>query len=144
MTANATRIRSELEKLGDLPTPVRSWIVEEGLDATDDEAVWVWALLEHRYVDAETRFRLKSMAEGSARPDERSSLAVHPDSGRVRGRRNGVSLATDVLDQAASGDAMGSVARDSSSGSASQSGTRAGRTLVRDERGRVRPQSVQR
>ena len=62
MIANAARIRSELEKLGDIPTPVRSWIVEEGLDATDDEAVWVWALLEDRDVDAETRFQLKSMA----------------------------------------------------------------------------------
>ena len=62
MIADAARIRSELEKLGDLPTPVRSWIVEEGLDATDGEAVSVWALLEERDVDADTRFRLKSMA----------------------------------------------------------------------------------
>ena len=62
MIADAARIRSELEKLGDLPTPVRSWIVEEGVDATDDEAVWVWALLEERDVDADTRLQLKSMA----------------------------------------------------------------------------------
>lgn len=62
MITHAARIRSELDKLGDLPTPVRSWIVEEGLDATDDEAVWVWALLEDRDVDADTRLRLKSMA----------------------------------------------------------------------------------
>ena len=45
-----------------------------------------------------------------------------------------MSLATDLLDQVASG-ATRRVARDSSSGSARQSRTRDGRTLVRDERG---------
>ena len=45
MVANIASIQSELQKLRNLPTPVRSWHVEEGLDATDDPAAWVWALI---------------------------------------------------------------------------------------------------
>ena len=62
MIADTTTIRSELEHLQDLPTPVRSWLVEEGLDATDDPAVWVWALVERDDVDMDALSRLKTMA----------------------------------------------------------------------------------
>ena len=46
----------------DLPTPVRAWLVKDGLDATDDPAVWVWALIEDRSADHESLRRLKAMA----------------------------------------------------------------------------------
>ena len=36
MVADTASIRTQLEELDDLPTPVRSWLVEEGVDATDD------------------------------------------------------------------------------------------------------------
>lgn len=62
MVADTARIRTQLEKLQDLPTPVRSWLVEEGIDATDDPAVWVWALIEQEDADPETLDRLKVIA----------------------------------------------------------------------------------
>lgn len=60
--ADTASIRTQLEELQDLPTPVRSWLVEEGVDATDDPAVWVWALIEQNDADAETLGRLKVIA----------------------------------------------------------------------------------
>ena len=62
MIADTASIRSKLEHLRDLPTPVRSWLVEEGLDATDDPAVWVWALVERDDVDMDTLNQLKAIA----------------------------------------------------------------------------------
>ena len=62
MIADTARIRSELENLSNLPTPVRSWLVEEGLDATDDPAVWVWAVVERDDVDMDSLGLLKEMA----------------------------------------------------------------------------------
>ena len=46
MVADIASTRTQLEELHDLPTPVRSWLVEEGADATHDPPVWVWALVE--------------------------------------------------------------------------------------------------
>ena len=62
MVTDTASIRTQLEELHDLPTPVRSWLVEEGVDATDDPAVWVWALIEQNDADAETLGRLKVIA----------------------------------------------------------------------------------
>ena len=64
MMADTTRIRSALEGLEDLPTPVQSWVVEDGLDATDDPAVWVWAVVETEpdAFDPDSMSQLKSMA----------------------------------------------------------------------------------
>ena len=61
MTADTASIRSRLEGLQDLPTPVHSWVVEEGVDWTDDPAVWVWALLDYDDADKDAVFRLKDM-----------------------------------------------------------------------------------
>ena len=61
MVADTDSIRAQLEGLPNLPTPVRSWLVEEGLDATDDPAVWVWALVEQGDADVDTFRRLKAM-----------------------------------------------------------------------------------
>ncbi len=62
MFADTASIRTQLEELHDLPTPVRSWLVEEGVDATDDPAVWVWALVEQDDADPEMLDRLKVIA----------------------------------------------------------------------------------
>ena len=67
MLANTADIRAELEQLTDLPAPVRAWLVEEGLDATDDPAVWVWALIESDDLDPDRMTRLKSMARDVVR-----------------------------------------------------------------------------
>ena len=42
-TADVTHL---LNGLHDLPTPVTKWQVDTGADATGDDAVWVWAILE--------------------------------------------------------------------------------------------------
>ena len=61
MVADTASIRAQLEGLRNLPTPVRSWLVKEGLDSTDDPAVWVWALVEPADADVDTFRRLKAM-----------------------------------------------------------------------------------
>ena len=67
MTTATANIRSVLENLVDLPTPVRAWHVATGLDATDDPAVWIWAVIERKDVDAETLARLKDMVRERVR-----------------------------------------------------------------------------
>ncbi len=81
MAATTTSIQSALEGLPNLPTPVRSWLVETGLDATDDPAVWVWAVIEHQDVDAKTLARLKSMVRDLVR-DKTGGLWAYV---RIRG-----------------------------------------------------------
>ena len=51
MNVSAADIQETLQALRGLPTPVSSWQVETGFDATDDPAVWVWAWLEKDKVD---------------------------------------------------------------------------------------------
>ena len=46
MTADAATIRSTLEDLTGLPVPIHGWDIREGLDSTDDPAIWVWAVIE--------------------------------------------------------------------------------------------------
>lgn len=67
MAVDTAGIRAQLEGLHDLPTPVRAWRVEEGLDATDDPAVWIWALIEQSDADADTLRKLKAMARDVVR-----------------------------------------------------------------------------
>lgn len=99
MVADTASIRAELEELHDLPTPVREWRVEEGLDATDDPAVWVWAMIEDDGVDVDALRRLKS--DGSERGPRRGRpLGLHPHTRRRRDRSYGVSLPRDLLAQA--------------------------------------------
>lgn len=62
VAADAVSIRTQLEELHDRRTPVRSRLVEEGVDATDDPAVWVCALVGRDGADPETLDRLKIIA----------------------------------------------------------------------------------
>ena len=67
MSVDTATIRAKLEGLHNLPTPVRAWRVKEGLDATDDPAVWIWALIEESDADPDTLWRLKRMARNVVR-----------------------------------------------------------------------------
>ena len=100
MIADTTTIRSELEHLQDLPTPVRSWLVEEGLDATDDPAVWVWALVESDDVDMDALSRLKDDGARGGSRRHRRSLGLRPCARCRRTRNRSVSLPRDLLAQA--------------------------------------------
>jgi len=69
MTATATveSVESVLRELRDLPTPVSSWYVETGPDATEEAAVWVWATLSEEGVDAGTRAQLRDIVRDAVR-----------------------------------------------------------------------------
>ena len=67
MVVDTASIQARLEGLGDLPTPVRAWLVKAGLDATDDPAVWIWALVEQGDADTDTLWRLKAMVRDVVR-----------------------------------------------------------------------------
>ena len=62
MVADTASIRTQLAEFHDVPTPVRSWLVEEDIDATADPAVWVWALIEQEDTDPEALDLLKVIA----------------------------------------------------------------------------------
>ena len=74
---NATVIESKLGKLRNLPTPVSSWRVEAGPDATEDPAVWVWAMLEHEEVDFGTRSQLRNIVRDLVRRETDESCWVY-------------------------------------------------------------------
>ena len=67
MLASTADIRAELEQLTDLPAPVHGWLVEVGLDATDNPAVWVWALIESDDYEPDRMTRLKTMVHDAVR-----------------------------------------------------------------------------
>ena len=67
MAIDTASIQAKLEGLDNLPTPVRAWRVEQGLDATDDPAVWIWAMIDQSEADADTLRQLKAMARDVVR-----------------------------------------------------------------------------
>ncbi len=67
MSDNTAAIHTALEELTGLPTPVHAWRVKEGLDATDDPAVWVWAIIDEADYDAEALHQVKDMARAVVR-----------------------------------------------------------------------------
>ena len=67
MEITVAEIESALDQLGNLPAPVSGWLVETGLDWTDQPAVWVWALLADDEVDFDTRPRLRDMVRKKVR-----------------------------------------------------------------------------
>lgn len=70
MSATTASIVSELDALGalsGLPASVSSWRVEIGIDAADDPAVWVWAMLDEEEVDLDTGERLRDIVRDAVR-----------------------------------------------------------------------------
>ena len=67
MSATPETIKSALGALSGLPTPVSSWLVETGIDAADDPAVWVWAMLDEEDVDLDTGERLRDIVRDAVR-----------------------------------------------------------------------------
>ena len=59
-TADVTHLLNDLH---DLPTPVNKWQVDTGADATGDDAVWVWAILEDAILDQLSREGLAHLRE---------------------------------------------------------------------------------
>ena len=70
METNTAIIRTALNELRDLPTPVHDWRIREGLDATDDPAVWVWIVLDLENTDPDALHRLKAMVRAAVRKTE--------------------------------------------------------------------------
>ena len=52
---DTNQIESKLKGLQGLPFNVRSWKVEQGEDATSDQAIWVWAVLDSDESDPKER-----------------------------------------------------------------------------------------
>ena len=67
MLATTASILSALGALSGLPTPVSSWRVEIGIDAADEPAVWVWAMLDEEEVDLDTGERLRDIVRAAVR-----------------------------------------------------------------------------
>ncbi|HLK56860.1 MAG TPA: hypothetical protein VKU00_09860, partial [Chthonomonadaceae bacterium] len=42
----AAHIKDVLNRLANLPAPVRKWEVDTGPDATGENAVWIWAVMD--------------------------------------------------------------------------------------------------
>ena len=72
-----SRILATLKNLPDLPIPVSSWLVETGVDATDDLAVWVWAILDQVNINSAIRFRLRQKIREAVREITGSSHWVY-------------------------------------------------------------------
>lgn len=65
MSVTTKSIESALDALTGLPTSVSSWRVETGIDAADDPAVWVWAMLDDEDVDLDTGERLRDLVRAA-------------------------------------------------------------------------------
>ena len=59
MKFETTEIRSALSDLRPQPAPVSDWVVEIGTDSGDEPAVWVWAVLDDKDVDLDTRISIR-------------------------------------------------------------------------------------
>ena len=66
MTTTAA-IRYALEHLTDLPAPVHAWRVTEGLDSTDDPAVWILAIIDAEDFSPQTFHQIKILARAAVR-----------------------------------------------------------------------------
>ena len=77
MDTTATAIETALSEPRNLPTPVSSWQVETGPDATEDPAVWVWVMLEDEDVDLQTRSRLLEIVQGLVRRETHNTSWVY-------------------------------------------------------------------
>ena len=67
MTADTATIRSTLESLTGLPVPIHGWDIREGLDSTDDPAVWVWAVIEEDDFNREVSLEITDTVHAAVR-----------------------------------------------------------------------------
>ena len=67
MTDDTATIRSTLENLTGLPVPVHGWDIREGLDSTDDPAVWIWAVIDEDDFDGETSLQVTDAVQAAVR-----------------------------------------------------------------------------
>ncbi len=67
MTDDTATIRSTLEDLTGLPVPVHGWDIREGLDSTDDPAVWIWAVIDEDDFDGETSLQVTDAVQAAVR-----------------------------------------------------------------------------
>lgn len=67
MSAATAAIRNALEGLSGLPAPIHAWEVTEGLDSTDDPAVWICAVIEEDTFNVETYRVLAHEARAASR-----------------------------------------------------------------------------
>ena len=69
-----TEVRSILADLPPLPVDVAHWIVQTGVDSTDESAVWVWAVLTDDTADIDKRIAIRDMVFDFIR--ERSEVPI--------------------------------------------------------------------
>ncbi len=67
MTADTATIRSTLEDLTGLPVPIHGWDIREGVDSTDDPAVWVWAVIEEDDFNREVSLEITDTVRAALR-----------------------------------------------------------------------------
>ena len=67
MSATTAAIRTALEGLSGLPASVHAWEIIEGLDATDDRAVWICAVIAEDTFNRETYRVLADEARAASR-----------------------------------------------------------------------------
>lgn len=67
MSTATVAIRNALEALPGLPSSVHSWRITEGLDSTDDPAVWICVVIDEDTFDAETHRTLVTKTRAAAR-----------------------------------------------------------------------------
>ena len=67
MSEATAAIRSALEALSGLPAPIHTWQISEGLDSTDDPAVWICAVIDEDTFNAETYHALTAKARAASR-----------------------------------------------------------------------------
>ncbi|MCY4213444.1 MAG: hypothetical protein OXF68_07455 [Gammaproteobacteria bacterium] len=65
--STATAIRNALESLSGLPAPIYAWEITEGLDSTDDPAVWICAVIAEETFNPETYRALADEARAASR-----------------------------------------------------------------------------
>ena len=67
MSAATSAIRKALDALRGLPAPVHSWQITEGVDSTDDPAVWICVVIDEETFDPDTHRALVTKTRAAAR-----------------------------------------------------------------------------
>ncbi len=66
MSEATVAIRSALEGLSDLPAHIHDWRINEGLDSTNDPAVWICAIIDEDTFNPQTYLALTKEARSAA------------------------------------------------------------------------------